>query len=96
VGCCVIWGHGGILGCSLSLSVVVLLLQLGVSLVGGGPMVAQQACQDGKGSQFVGRSRSSVAGCSSCSTSWHKFFLFYALWIQLRREPWLIWTVGIS
>ena len=57
----------------------------------------QQVCQDGRGPHSVGRSGSGVAGWRRQSTSWHQYFLFDALCIQVRREPYcLICTVEMS
>ncbi len=55
--CCGAWGGGGrdgILGFSLSLSVVVSSSLSEVSPVGEGPLAARRAFQDGRGPQSAG------------------------------------------
>ncbi len=72
-----------------------LCLWLGISLVGKWLAAARQACQDRRGPQSAGWFGSGIEGWMSQSTSWHQYFLFDALCIQVRREPyWSIWTVG--
>ena len=91
-------GCGGALGGSLVLSVGASLLVLLGLLSGGGWLdVLRRAFQDGRGPQSASRSKSGVVGWRRQSTSWVQYFLFDALCIQLRREPYQsMCTVGMS